>query len=243
MPADWQLPAGVDRGLWDYLRSEEMVRGYDGQMSASPLARADLDFCDRHFRAPGRLIDLGCGTGRACVHFARKGFDCLGVDLSEPMLDRARENAASAGVRIEFRSVNLVDLDGVADASLDYAACLYSTFGMIRGGENRRAALRAAARVVKPGGRMVFHAHHRWFRGLGWRRFRSADLTMPQSYGGAPLALHHFTRREINGMLLLSGWRPVAVKPVGIDGSVSRGWARTYGFLVAAVRKGGEKGE
>ena len=29
MTPDWQLPPGVDRGLWDYLHSGEMVSGYD----------------------------------------------------------------------------------------------------------------------------------------------------------------------------------------------------------------------
>ena len=33
---DWQLPPGVDRGLWDYLHSTGMVAGYDDQMAASP---------------------------------------------------------------------------------------------------------------------------------------------------------------------------------------------------------------
>src|SRR5262245_43163932 len=102
MPADWQLPEGVDRGLWDYLRSGEMVGGYDEQMAESPLASADLVFCDVHFAARGRLIDLGCGTGRACVHFARKGFECVGIDLSGPMLEKARANASAAGMGVEF---------------------------------------------------------------------------------------------------------------------------------------------
>src|ERR1044072_2655422 len=110
MPADWQLPEDVHRGLWGYIRSGEMVRAYDGQMAESPLASADLAFCDTHFGTPGRLIDLGCGTGRACIHFAKRGFDCVGVDLSEPMLEQSRENSSAAGTRVEFRMGNLVDL-------------------------------------------------------------------------------------------------------------------------------------
>ena len=54
---DWQLPEGVDRGLWDYLHAADMVRGYDEQMAASPLARADVAFCEAAFPTPGRLID------------------------------------------------------------------------------------------------------------------------------------------------------------------------------------------
>src|SRR5262245_1329449 len=116
MPADWQLPAGVDRGLWDYVHSRELTEGYNAQLAASPLAAADVAFCASQFSAPGRLIDLGCGTGRLAHAFVPKGVTYLGVDLSEPMLERARANAAAAGVVAEFRGANLVDLVGVPDA-------------------------------------------------------------------------------------------------------------------------------
>ncbi len=90
-PPDWQLPPGVDRGLWDYLHAADMVAGYDTQMAASPLAAADIKFCEAWFTPPGRLLDLGCGTGRLCRHFAAKGYECVGVDLSDEMLAKARE--------------------------------------------------------------------------------------------------------------------------------------------------------
>ncbi len=215
---DWQLPPGVDRGLWDYLHATDMVAGYDAQMQASPLARADIAFCERVFAAPGKLLDLGCGTGRLCAHFAAKGFECMGVDLSGEMLAKAKENAPTA----TFLKANLVELSGVPDDSFDYAACLFSTLGMVRGAENRAKVLANAFRVLKPGGRFVLHVHNRFYRGLGWKRvavqrlktlFGSAtagDITMPQAYGGAPLTLYHFT--------LSSAWRLIRKAGFGIKG-------------------------
>src|SRR5207253_11271075 len=126
-----------------------------------------------------------------------------------------------------FRTANLVDLAGVSDAAFDYAVSLFGTLGMICGAGHRRAALAAAARVTKPGGTLVLHAHHRRFRGLGWRRFRTPDLTAPQAYGGAPLTLHHFTRGELVRLLADTGWRVTEVAPVGTDGRPPRGWGRT----------------
>src|SRR4051812_17979714 len=109
MTPDWQLPPGVDRGLWDYLHSAEMAAGYDAQISESPLARADVQFCERHFHTPGRLLDLGCGTGRLCRQFAAKGFECVGVDLSEEMLAHA---PAIPGVT--WMNANIVELPDLA---------------------------------------------------------------------------------------------------------------------------------
>src|SRR5262245_25370300 len=182
MIPDWQLPPGVDRGLWDYLHAAEMVASYDEQMRSSPLAAADVAFCEKAFSTPGRLVDLGCGTGRLCLHFAAKGFECVGVDLSDEMLAKARESPGTAVPGLSFRKANLVDLwEGEAPAeprplrlggslalpetSFDYAACLFSTLGMVRGAGNRAKVVANAFRLLKPGGQFVLHVHNRFFRG------------------------------------------------------------------------------
>jgi SAM-dependent methyltransferase len=241
MIPDWQLPPGVDRGLWDYLHSGDMVRGYDEQMAVSPLVQADVAFCETAFPTPGRLLDLGCGTGRLCLHFARKGYECVGVDLSDEMLAKAAENAAAGGVRVEWRSENITDLSGLPAGSFDYAACLFSTLGMVRGRENRAKVVANAFRLLKPGGRFVLHVHNRFFHGLGWRRVLSGwrgtgDLTMSQAYAGAPLTLHHFTRRTAAELLREAGFHVRDVSALGTDGRRAR-WPvlfRAYGYLLLA---------
>ncbi|MBN9517981.1 class I SAM-dependent methyltransferase [bacterium] len=247
MIPDWQLPPGVDRGLWDYLRADDMVSSYDAQMAASPLANADVAFCEHAFPTPGRLIDLGCGTGRLCVHFAARGYECVGVDLSEPMLAQARANAAAAGVACEWKAANLVELADLPERSFDYAACLFSTLGMVRGTENRAKVVANAARLLKPGGRFVLHVHNRFFRGLGGsvvrrqllrtflRRPDAGDVTMPQAYGGAALTLHHFTRRGAVRLLTDAGFKVIEVRAVGVDGEPARGGA-AYGYLLLGER-------
>ncbi|QEG30672.1 dTDP-3-amino-3,4,6-trideoxy-alpha-D-glucopyranose [Gemmata obscuriglobus] len=247
MIPDWQLPPGVDRGLWDYLHAAEMVATYDDQMHTSPLATADVAFCERAFPAPGRLLDLGCGTGRLCVHFARKGFDCVGVDLSEEMLAKARANAASVEGKTEWLRANLVEPLAFPAASFDYAACLFSTLGMVRGTENRAKVVANAFRALKPGGVFVLHAHNRFFRGLGWKRVLRqrwgtlfggptvGDIEMSQAYGGAPLTLHHFTRDEAQRVLTAAGFTVKETASFGIDGQPAAG-GNVYGWLMLAER-------
>jgi ubiquinone/menaquinone biosynthesis C-methylase UbiE len=245
MIPDWQLPPGVDRGLWDYLHSAEMVAEYDEQMRQSPLAAADVAFCEQAFPTPGRLIDLGCGTGRLCLHFAGKGYDCVGVDLSEEMLAKAREKwtsstHAGAGAAM-FMKANLLDLSELPAHSFDYAACLFSTLGMVRGEQERSIVIANAHRLLKPDGLLVLHVHNRFFRGLGWGRIvgqaakslvgQGGDITMPQAYGGAALTLHHFARREAVRLLEANGFQVRNVLALGSDGKPAWPLWRVYGWL------------
>lgn len=247
---DWQLPAGVDRGLWDYLHAADMVAGYDEQVRTSALAAADVAFCERAFPAPGQLLDLGCGTGRLCLHFAAKGYDCVGVDLSDEMLAKAREltTVINPVARITLAKVNIVERIELPDAAFDYAACLFSTLGMVRGATHRAKVVANAFRLLKPGGRFVLHAHNRFFRGLGWKRVAAqglkallacadaGDITMPQAYGGAPLTLHHFTRREAESILEGAGFTPTDVAALGANGAPATG-SRVYGWLLLGERR------
>lgn len=247
---DWQLPAGVDRGLWDYLHAADMVSGYDEQMRTSPLAQADVAFCERAFPTPGKLVDLGCGTGRLSLHFAARGYECVGVDLSDEMLAKGRENATTVGMGVEWIKGNLVDLTDLPEQSFDYAACLFSTLGMVHGHENRAKVLANAFRLLKPGGRFVLHVHNRFFRGLGFARVcgqftrtlfersSAGDITMPQAYSGAPLTLHHFMRHEAIQMLWGAGFRTLESLPLRTDGHRAS-WPtaiRAYGWLLLADR-------
>ena len=61
----------------------------------------------------GRLLEIGCGTGRATVPLARLGFRILGVELGENMAAIARRNLAPfSGVRVEVTPFESWDSGG-----------------------------------------------------------------------------------------------------------------------------------
>jgi ubiquinone/menaquinone biosynthesis C-methylase UbiE len=258
-PADWQLPPGVDRGLWDYLHNRELAQNYDASLASSSLPQVDVAFVERQSIKQGRLIDLGCGTGRLLLAFASRGWRVLGVDLSEEMLTVARRKAATAGLAIELLRANLTELGFLADSSFDLAACLFSTLGMIRGADNRRRVAAGVFRLLRPGGLFVLHVHNRWYNawdrgGRAWlmkdwlqSTFGGAeggDRLMPVHQGVAGLTLHLFSRREIVRLLREVGFRIVEVLPLSPqpDGQLPWpacfGWLRAYGYLLAAEKPG-----
>jgi SAM-dependent methyltransferase len=251
MVADWQLPPGVSRGLWDALHDPATAREYDARLAGTPLLDVDIDFVRRHCPRPGRFIDLGCGTGRLSVTLARDGYECVAVDLSPEMLAIVGEKAAVAQVEVARIHANLVDLSGIADAGFDGAACLFQTLGLIDGVDLRRRAVESAYRVLRPGGVFVLHVHNRWFNawtrhgrrllaGDLWntllRRQAAGDYLMPAHHGLGPMPMHLFTRGEVRQLLRLVGFEIIEIRPIAVDGS-SPGWMsrlRAYGYLIAA---------
>jgi len=69
------------------------------------------------------ILDVGTGTGRAALLFARGGAHVTAVDASEEMLAIARQRAATQGVTVRFLRGDAHDLD-FADRAFDVAVSL-----------------------------------------------------------------------------------------------------------------------
>ena len=72
---------------------DEYAPFYDWE-NAQTLGRRDVPFWRRAaLKATGRVLELGCGTGRVTKPLARAGVDIVGIDRSAPMLARAITNS------------------------------------------------------------------------------------------------------------------------------------------------------
>jgi SAM-dependent methyltransferase len=105
---------------------------------------------------PGeRVLDIGCGCGDSSLALAARvgpGGRVLGIDLSEPMLARARERAAATGLaQLSFRAAD-AQTAALGDGAFDAA---FSRFGVMFFADPV-AAFRNVRGALRPGGRLVF---------------------------------------------------------------------------------------
>jgi SAM-dependent methyltransferase len=76
----------------------------------SPRSLVDLIEGDQAL-PPGRMLDVGCGTGGDLVYAARHGWEGTGVDAVPRALSRARQKARDAGVEIRLLNGDIAAID------------------------------------------------------------------------------------------------------------------------------------
>lgn len=126
---------------------------------------ADKDYaaeCDlvqslaARFGSPaGKMLDLGCGTGRHAVLFGARGWRVTGVDRSAEMLAIARRRATEVGSRsVHFESgdIRSVRLDG----RFDVALLMFAVLGYQLADADVAATLATAGAHLRPGGLLFF---------------------------------------------------------------------------------------
>ena len=105
-------------------------------------------------RGPGRLLDLGCGTGAHSSGFVDQGWDVVGVDISADMLRIARERALEV---VEADATELPFDDGTFDA----AVSLWTHTDV----DGFQAAVGEVARVLRASAPFVYVGVHPSFVG------------------------------------------------------------------------------
>jgi ubiquinone/menaquinone biosynthesis C-methylase UbiE len=129
---------------------------YDWE-NAQTLGRRDVPFWRRvTARAAGRVLELGCGTGRVSLPLARAGVELVGVDRSAPMLERARGRINNSRARHLPKSLRLVrgDIRALPFEARSFAMVI-APYGILQSlirPPDLTAALASVARVMAPGG-------------------------------------------------------------------------------------------
>ncbi|MGP4049430.1 class I SAM-dependent methyltransferase [Streptomyces sp. 2A115] len=185
------------------------------RLGARPLSRAAAER-PRHPTRPGdRVLDIGCGTGQTTRDAARAASPgtALGVDVSGPMLARARQRAETEGLR----NVGFVQ----ADAQVHEFPPEHFSLGVSRFGTmffpDPVAAFANIGRALRPGARFVQLVWQAADRQEWHVAIRAALSPGHPSAASAPAAVDPFTLADpdvVVGHLTAAGFTAVDVVDV-----------------------------
>lgn len=130
---------------------------YDRLMGDTPYGR----WCDyfekiweKQKKKVQTVVDLGCGTGEITLRLAKRGYEMIGVDLSEEMLARARQKGTEAKADVLWLNQDICSLD--LYGTVDGAVSSLDTINYIT---DKRRLLKCFERVhlfLEPGGCFIF---------------------------------------------------------------------------------------
>ncbi|MBI4887548.1 MAG: methyltransferase domain-containing protein [Acidobacteria bacterium] len=171
---------------------DEYAPFYDWE-NARTLGRRDVAFWRRFaLGAPGRVLELGCGTGRVTLPVARAGVRIVGIDRSAPMVARARQRVARARLGPSVRLVR-GDIRHLPFPSSSFAAALapYGVLQSLLRERDLHATLAAVHRALRRGGTFglelvvdlpAWEEYRQRVSLRGWRRGRGgAHVTLVET--------------------------------------------------------------
>ncbi|MDF2505642.1 class I SAM-dependent methyltransferase [Clostridium sp.] len=115
-----------------------------------------------YFPVKSWVLDIGCGMGREAFCLYDKGFKITAIDISEKVIEPAKQFALESKRDIEFLLTNGLDLPFESN-TFDVVIIWAQTLGLFYGEENKIHILKECNRVLKSNGILSFSGHDKEF--------------------------------------------------------------------------------
>lgn len=106
---------------------DKLAKKYEFQyLDIDKQSELFLQIADKHLPKPDnnyRILDCSCGTGLQTIALAKAGYHVVGSDISQEMLNIAKNNAKKQSLDIEFIRSSWVDLENNTKGPFDAVIC------------------------------------------------------------------------------------------------------------------------
>ena len=108
----------------------------------------------KYKKKPSLVLDLGCGTGNFSIEMAKRGYDMIGVDISEDMLSCAKDKSLEASVDILYLNQDMCDFE--LYGTVDAIVCLMDSVNYVTDKRNLKKVFKLVKNYLNPEGLFIF---------------------------------------------------------------------------------------
>lgn len=139
---------------------ESLFENYGKKYDNENFAQGTIGECDFiekeiNFSKSLKIIDIGCGTGRHSIELTKRGYKVMGIDLSDSLLERAREKAKALNLQIDFQKLDARKLSFKNEFDLAIMLC-EGAFPLMETDEMNYEILKNATNSLKDNGKFIF---------------------------------------------------------------------------------------
>jgi len=126
--------------IYDYLVFNDVKNNYEvGEIINKTIPSSE-----------SKILDIGCGTGHHVAKLASQNLDIIGIDISESMIKKAKENYPNE----KFMVADALNPNDFTSNSFTHILCMYFTIYYFK---DKRLFFENAYKWLMPGGYLVVH--------------------------------------------------------------------------------------
>jgi SAM-dependent methyltransferase len=154
------MPRAAERPWWASYFDESYLLEFE-PLFEETVTRAEVTRLLELLELPdgARVLDCPCGQGRHAQLLAEAGYDVTGLDYSMPLLRLAR--ARGTGKRLRYKRGDMRVLPAEWGGRFDAVLNLFTSFGFFDDVRDDAKVIGEFARVLAPGGRLVWYGGSR----------------------------------------------------------------------------------
>ncbi|RJP24292.1 MAG: class I SAM-dependent methyltransferase [Candidatus Omnitrophota bacterium] len=116
-----------------------------------------ISLCKRYKIRIHKILELACGTGSLALKLVKDGYQVVGIDLSEQMLEQANGKFAAEGLAISLYRGKMESFSSLRlDHDFDLITCLYDSLNYLLEEEDVKNCFVEAFTHLRPGGAFIF---------------------------------------------------------------------------------------
>ncbi|MCB1195765.1 class I SAM-dependent methyltransferase [bacterium] len=141
---------------WYELLFENYGKKYDSeQFTRGTVGECDFIEQEIGYDTSLKIIDIGCGTGRHSIELAKRGYEVLGIDLSESMLAKAKEKTDRLNLKVTFQKYDARTMRFKGEFDVAIMMC-EGAFPLMETDEMNFQILKNATQAIKNNGKFIF---------------------------------------------------------------------------------------